>query len=355
MAPKLICPKNIKLSTPALILAGVLTLYSLISCSMNIICYNQLMVSSKTMRLTDLKQRTINITIALLVTFGLVILGAWLVFRQTKLNSIQTSMESTHNQAYIINSDENYPAKRGEDNIGKLRIYTFNNSSDVAFSYMPFYVADVDAVQDFLDIDLTKVPANKIPIIASTNSWDFSDSRRQSNWLEKEFTDKYYIVGVAPISASLGQPILVDDGSSKIGDYISNLAKNWQDNLNHQDDQWVDVDRPYRLEEYAVSKFDNPKDVLNYEAITLGEVFGSEQIPRGRNFIGDALDIAGSYRLGQTVLFIIVIIYIFTCLIIALVLAHFYRTPVSKNHAQKNSTSKVYASKRQSSKKPAKK
>lgn len=122
------------------------------------------------MQSTDLKQRTINITIALLVTFGLVILGAWLIFRQTKLNSIQTSMKSTHNQAYIINSDENYPAKRGEDNIGKLRIYTFNNSSDVAFSYMPFYVADVDAVQDFLDIDLTKVPADKIPIIASTNS-----------------------------------------------------------------------------------------------------------------------------------------------------------------------------------------
>lgn len=301
------------------------------------LCYNcNIMVNkTKASQSASWQRKAINITIALLATFGLVILGAWLIFRQAKLGSIKTSMADTHDQAYIATTDESYTAKYNGDSIGTLKTYDFNNSSDVAFAHTPFYVADVAAVQAFLDTDLTKVPADKIPVIASTNSWDFPDGSRQSNWLQKEIADKYYIVGNAPISESLGQPILIDDGSNKINKYISDLAEAWRNDITQQqDDQWVDADRPYRLEEYAVVTFSNPKDILGYEAITLGEVFGSEQIPRGRSFIGNALNIAGSYRLGQTALFIVVIIYIFTCLIIGLVLAHFYRVPVAKNHAE---------------------
>lgn len=283
------------------------------------------------------RRKIIDITIALFITFGLFLLASWLVLNRIETDLIKVSVSNTRNQAYVITSDTSTDArltKYNGDSVGTLKKYIFDGDSNSPFANSPFYVADTAAVKDFLTNDLDKVPANKIPVLAPTDGFTITDEGEQFDWLRREIVNKYYIAGYAPVSFGFGRPILIDDGSNKIDDYISALTKDWRGDLDADlEDKWTDTDRPYRLDKYTVAKFDEPKDLLNYSAITFDELFNSRQPLYITSFIGDAYDVAATFRMARIILFIMIIACIPVCLVTATVIVYFHEIMTEHNHS----------------------
>ncbi len=281
------------------------------------------------------KLHHLSIIDVVVLVFGILI-SLYLILKGIEANSLSIATAETNNKAYIISrfdtDDQTSKQKiierlnkhHGED-IGTVIHYDFDAGSGVPFEGLPFDIIDVTAAQDFITEDLAKTPEDKIPILTPEGGLKIDNDSEQLNWLRQEINNNYYIVGELPgKNTATVYPILVDDGSGKVSEYITNLSREWVDESTGRTS-------PHRLE-YIVARFDNPTDLLGYSAITTDELFRSGLHPYIADLAGNPSETASTLnRVGFIfVLFAIVLVTI-AVIVIVVILS---RNQKTKNHSR---------------------
>lgn len=110
--------------------------------------------------------------------------------------------QSTSNQKVLARLE-----KYHGESIGTIKNYNFNSANaQLPFAGMLFRVVSSSAVAPFLDIDLAKIPSDKIPILAPEDGFTFDEEVTSHVWLEEQVSDKYYIAGYLPVMQTGDQP-----------------------------------------------------------------------------------------------------------------------------------------------------
>lgn len=313
------------------------------------------------------KGRSLIIVLTISILFGLLI-GVNLVLRGLEVSLLSAATAETQGSAYVLVCQvyQDHRCKpevqqdmmddlgrHGGQKIGEYKVYDFLSRDNVYYAELnQIKVVDFSAVKDFVTIDLNEVPTGRIPILAPMGGFRTKDDGMYDERLRREIDDYYYIVGYLPVievedhtfatpeigvgntytpsvpggfnllnlvlgEISAGainggmQPIIVDDGSGKVGDYLAEKVEEWQNAQKTQTEEWAIREQPELLK-YVVAKFDQPLDLVGY--VTMDNN-GDMQVD---NFLSNPIDIVRTFLMTRMMLLVIEIVILVVAVMIAI-------------------------------------
>lgn len=262
------------------------------------------------------KGRSLIIVLTISILFGLLI-GVNFVLRGLEIDLLRSSTVGTYSEAYVMvcrtqltlgcesKIDQDMIDKLvqyGGQKVGEYKIYDFMSADGVYYGDVGnITTVDFSAVKDFVTVDLAETPIGRVPVLIPVGGLQPEVTSEQ---LHREFDERYYVVGYLPktnvddtafstkreigignmytptvqgfslLNLVLGDisqgntvavntPIIVDDGSGVVEDYLAEKIEAWRELQNMQLEEWAVRDQPRRLS-YAVAKFENPVNLIAY-------------------------------------------------------------------------------------------
>lgn len=306
------------------------------------------------------KGRSAIIVLTISVLFG-VLMGVNFILRGLEVSLLETSTVKTNGKVYVENSPgytmnnfaevvrgrvERYNGKV----IGKLRIYEFlSAASMVVTDFQRIQVIDLSAVKNFIMEDLSQVPEDKIPVLAPAGGFDIGYEGSDADFWWTEVAERYYIVGYLPVMVkpeshswmpeigmgndfsptlpgfnmlnlvmagitpnvnSEMSPIIVDDGSGVVEDYIAEKTAIWRAAQQEQLEEWEVQDEP-RVRESVMAVFDDALALIGYAAI------GSDSGINVNDFVSNSSNIAQVFRMNWMMLLVLEVVILIVAVVIA--------------------------------------
>lgn len=319
------------------------------------------------------KGRSVIIILTIAILFG-VLMGVNFVLRGLEVSLLDAATTKTEGKAYVDvrmgvrgsstadimrNQLDDIALgdleKHGGKALGLLKVYDFTPNSTFVTDFQHIQVVDYSAVKDFVTVDLAEVPEGKVPVLAPEGGFKIEPynpeiENPQVDWLREEIVDRYYIVGYLPVvnpteqdldKAEFGvgndytptvpggfnllnlvlgnvlggvsekmEPIIVDDGSGKVAEYLAEKTEIWQEAQREQLEEWRIYDEP-RVIEGTIAVFNNPVDLMGYVP-----VFSDSPISV-RGFVDNSAEIVSAFDMAWLVVMVLEVIVLIVAVVIA--------------------------------------
>ena len=311
------------------------------------------------------KGRSAIIVLTISILFG-VIMGVNFVLRGLEVSLLETSVARTGGKAYVvsyyadrINSGPNSVNVDVQEQIekyhgkelGRLKTYSFRavDGNDRYTGFHSFEVVDLSAVEAFVTVDWSSIPEGKIPVLVREGGYQTN----KDEWLSTELADKYYVVGYLPEvnvtyssqppelgvgngytptlggfnllnlvlgnvgveGETLAQPLIVDDGSDVVAQYLNERIADWKYAQQQQVEQgnlWEVREEP-QVEEKLVAVFDDPLDLISLAAVDPGLASGVVT----SDFISNSDGVAEAFYGSWMMLMVIEVIVLVVAVVVA--------------------------------------
>lgn len=218
----------------------------------------------------------------------------------------------------------------------------------------PVEIISVEAVEEYIELDLASVPEEKIPVLVPWKGFSFDEAMygMQAEELQQDFENNFYIVGVMPMTEKgrlgLGAgnplnflllsvpsryaryPILVDDGLGAVQKYLEERIDTHQQQREEDFAEMVAADPEMDEEDYrdaydyimsqaiqvdraAIFQFDDPRKAIAYAL----QPYDYANYLMQQDLFSNTISVARSFAGLKNMLVVIEVILLIVAVVIA--------------------------------------